>query len=207
MNELPLEKLLQYCSDRSNKMWQSAWKEFHRRYNDFIYRAVVKRCRSWKAARLKDQFSESVNDIVGDVYKILITKLHTFKDSRNKKVFEIWLTQICNRSASYFLRRKFVNVLVAEPAATFMHYVKGVNPFNKLEFYEDLISFLRERKTSRQRLLERDLHIFFLYVWADLPKEIVLRHPCFSDVGERVVYVVVDRLRSTLKKEKDLFLS
>ena len=69
---------------------------------------------------------------------------------------------------------------------------------NRWEIYDNMVSRLRE-SGSKKRNLERDINIFFIYVWADFSEDMILFNPCFSDIGHRVVDNVVNRMRKQLK--------
>ena len=44
------------------------------------------------------------------------------------------------------------------------------------------------------------INLFQFYVWSDLSQPTIQTHPCYAEIGHRVIDNVVNRLRDSLRK-------
>jgi len=196
-----LDELISQCQNPGTAQWEKGWREFLDRYKSGIYNSITKRCLSWNVPRLRSQLSDAVNDIFSEVLAILVKSLGDFKEVENEQKFIAWLNTICNRAASYYLRRQFI-VYMSEVDPSEMHNILGdLNIDSRWEIYDHTVAALRELNSGKKRNLERDINLFHLYVWADFSDDMIQSIPCFNEIGHRVVDNVVNRMRNQLKKK------
>lgn len=200
-SSLSLKELLLYCSDASPGKREAGWREFIRRYKQPIYYHVTRRCRSWNVSRLKRQLSETVNDIISEVYSILFKSLQEFREVDDERKFQFWLITICNRAAGRYLQRQYLSFMADPDVDDYTDFIGGLKFDTRWELYETYVSKIRQMASSKKRNIERDINIFFFYTWADLSQSMILNHPCFHDLGHRVLDNVVNRIRTSLKEE------
>ena len=70
-----------------------------------------------------------------------------------------------------------------------------MQPFSRWELYETVVQYLRGLAGPRKRNLERDIHLFMLYNWADFSEDMIRVTPNFRSMGDRVLDNVINRLR------------
>ena len=195
-----LDRLVSCCSDRNNKDYEQAWRELIKRYKTFIYQIVTHRCIGWRVSRLRRQLSDTVNDVVSEVFVILTRSLSQYKEVEDEKKFRLWLATICNRSAGRFIKREFFTDMADEDMEDFRNYIKEIEFESRWELYESVVIQLRETDSTKKKNLERDINLFQFYIWSDLSQPIILTHPCYETVGHRVIDNVVNRLRKQIQK-------
>lgn len=203
VSSLPLKELLRICTDEHSSHWEAGWREFMTRYKDIIYQQITRRCVSWRVSRLRRQFSDTINDIALQVFEILLKSLSTFREVDNERMFILWLATVCNRATSRYLQREFSDVLTEPDMEEFQNYIRDIGFDERWELYEMIVQQLRGFPGKKKRNLERDINIFLLYTWSDLSQDMILMHPCYKEIGHRVVDNVVNRLREVLRKEKN----
>jgi hypothetical protein len=197
-----LSELIEICQNPGSVYWESGWRDFLNRYKFGIYNSITKRCLGWNVPRLRNQLSDVVNDIASDVFIILCKSLGKFHEVENEQKFIVWLNTICNRAASHYLRKQFIE-LMSEVDPSEMHDIIGsINVDYWWEIYDHTVMILRE-SNGKKRNLERDINIFHLYTWSDFSENMILFIPCFRDMGHRVVDNVVNRMRNQLKNCAD----
>ncbi|MEJ2052541.1 MAG: hypothetical protein P8X42_01360 [Calditrichaceae bacterium] len=188
------------CTSQESARRESGWREFLDRYKAGIYNSITKRCLNWNVPRLRSQLSDVVNDIASEVFTILFKSLEQYQELENEQKFIAWLNTICNRAASHYLRRQFLEYM-SDVDPSEMHSLLGdLSVDNRWEIYDNTVSRLRELNGGKKRNLERDINIFHLYVWSDFSDEMIQFNPCYKDIGHRVVDNVVNRMRNQLKK-------
>ena len=74
-----------------------------------------------------------------------------------------------------------------------------VDPEIKWELFDFVKKSLLE-DTKRKSNADRDLLIFMLYTWSNFSANEVKKLACLSDIGDRVVDLVVNRGREKLNK-------
>ncbi|MCG8604589.1 hypothetical protein MJD09_06250 [bacterium] len=201
-----LRQLLDQCSDPADPYFQSGWGEFYRRFHALIHYQVKINCHKWNAKRLDLQIAETVRDIEAEVYVILSRnnchnlKNYSFRDDERR--FHAWLKRICETTTSYFLKKYFRQLFEKTDVQDFIFYLSGVEDEVSWEYYEMITEVCRQ--SSSRKNLERDLNIFFMNVFADLSEPMIRSHPCFADLGGRVVELAVFRVREALRKNPDL---
>lgn len=195
-------QFLDDCSNPGSTNYEQAWRQFIERYKLFIYNQAAKSCRKWNVPRLNTQYSETVNDIFSEVILVLCGNnckaLKDFRARDNEKMFLSWLAVICSRTTGRFIQRHFSMVLSEAEIDSFIEYLIDLDFDTRWELYEAIVDLLRKNSSSKKRHLERDIHIFLLYTWADFSEPMIKLLPCLSDIGPRVVDVVVNRTRQQL---------
>lgn len=197
-------ELLKHCTDPKSPQRENAWLEFLKRYKIPIYNFIKRRCYSWNVSRLDRQFSDVVDDIVSEVFLILYNSLGTYREVDNEKKFVIWLSTICNRASSHHLQKNFIQVMTDFNIDEFTELVGGLSFDNRWELYESTISRMRRLHGSKKQNLERDMNIFLMYIWSDFSDKMVLAHPCYNQIGGRVIDNVINRMRKLLREDKIL---
>ena len=140
-----------------------------------------------------------VNDIASEVFIILCKSLGQYQEVENEQKFIVWLNTICNRAASHYLKRQFIDSMSDIDPSEMHDLIGGLDIDGCWELYDYTITALREANGRKKRNLERDINIFQLYVWADFSENMILFNPCFEEIGHRVVDNVVNRMRMQLK--------
>jgi hypothetical protein len=206
-NSPTFQQLLESCSDQASPNWERGWREFIKRYKMFIYKKVTRRCSEYRVPRLRRQLSEAVNDIVAKVYfqlyKSQCQALRDFCARDNERRFLAWLATICSRTTSRYIQDYFTMTLVDEEPEEVRDYLTALNFDARWELYEALVEKLRAIARKKRRYLERDIHIFLQYVWADFPAAMMASHPCLKNIGPRVVDNIVNRMRTYLRREEN----
>lgn len=199
-SEFSLAQLITHCSDTNSPQRESAWRQFLKHYKVFIYQAVTRRCLTWRVPRLRRQLSDVVNDIVSEVFIILCKALSDFREVEDEKKFKLWLATISNRAVGRYLQREFFCEMAEPDLEEFRNYIQCLGHDSRWELYENVIEKLLTASGNKKKNLERDINIFLLYTWADLSQPMILSHPCYVDMGHRVIDNVVNRMRDMLKK-------
>lgn len=204
LNNLSLHQLLDICGDIQNPDWERGWRAFLKRYKLFIYKCVSKTCILWNVPRLDRQLSEAVNDVVSDVMILLCRDgckvIKNFRARDNEKMFLSWLATICRRATSRYIQQHFKKNMLNESFESIQTYLGMLNFESKWELYEHLTSELRGLPKAKRKHLERDIHIFQLYIWGDFSPAMITAMPCLKNIGHRVIDNVVNRMRQYLKE-------
>jgi DNA-directed RNA polymerase specialized sigma24 family protein len=197
-----LEKLLADCCDNRSPAREAAWREFLGRYKTYIYQVITHRCLSWQVSRLRRQLSDVVNDIVSEVFAILLNSLDQFRAVEDENKFRSWLATVANRAASRYLKREFISEMADPDLEEFQNYIHGLAFDCRWELFESVVERMRATDSIKKRHLERDINLFQFYVWADLSQAMIQVHPCYVRIGHRVIDNVVNRLRESLRKTR-----
>ncbi|MFZ5516559.1 MAG: hypothetical protein ACOY90_07955 [Candidatus Zhuqueibacterota bacterium] len=196
------QQLIDDCSHPDSADYEHAWRQFIERYKLFIYNHVARSCRKWNVPRLNIQYSETVNDIFSEVIMVLCNNackaLKDFRARDNEKMFLSWLATICSRSTGRFIQSHFTRVLSETEIDTFIEYLIDLDFDTRWELYEAIVARLRSASGAKKRNLERDVHVFLLYVWADFSAPMQKNHPCLKSMEPHAVDVVVNRIRQQL---------
>ncbi|RMH87432.1 MAG: hypothetical protein D6681_15090 [Calditrichaeota bacterium] len=212
---MPFSQLLEWCCTPDSPHYQRAWNEFYRRYNLLMLKAITKRCAQLNVPRLKLQFDEVVHDIFGDVLTTLVQDncrvLRDFRAKDNEGMFKCWLAIICNKRVWRFVNKhlppRMVNTETEHQEFIFEspRFRQHLTEADQWELYEWVVACLRGRESApgteraRQRgNLERDIHIYLLYVWGDFNQEMISSLP-HLDIGHRVTDNVVNRMRERVR--------
>lgn len=204
---MTFEELIDACSHPGSSSWDLGWKEFIRRYKRFIYNNVTKTCVAWNVPRLHKQLTDSVNDVVSEIIYLLCRNeckvLRDFRNRTSEQAFLSWLAVICRRASSRYIQQNFTNVITDGDISEIKKYV-GCLEFNiQWELYEHLVAQCRISSKKKKPNIERDIHIFQLYAWADFSADMISSMPCLKSIGYRVVDNVVNRMRKHLKSNCD----
>ncbi len=204
MKDVPLQELLESCCDAQAARWEAGWSEFIRRYKRFIYQMVARTCVSWNAARLHKQLSETIDDIVSDVFILLCENhgrvLHGFRAKDDERLFLAWLATVCRRKTSRHILRHFSSKMVDAEAGEIPGIVSSIDVERRWELYEHLVGLCRSSAAKNKLFMERDILIFFLYTWADFSTDMIQLLPCLDHIGHRVVDNTVNRMRNSLNR-------
>lgn len=202
---LTLSEMLRYCGEASSPFREIAWREFNQHYGKFIYSCVAKRCRAWNVARLKLQFHEIVDDIVGKVFYELCKEdgkaLRGFKNVNDEKKFHGWLAVICHRVANRFLKQKWLEFREEESAEAVSREDESMDRDVRWELYDSAVLSMRNAAKRPSDLRERNINLFLLSTFGGFSEAAIRRLSCYKDMGERVVQVEVYRLRTTLRED------
>ena len=87
-----LKDILKNISKTNSENYEQCWRDFTKQYKNFIYQVVTRRVLSWNVPRLRNQLSDVVNDIVAEVFIILIKSISTYRELDNEKKFLFWLS-------------------------------------------------------------------------------------------------------------------
>ncbi|MFQ5651861.1 MAG: hypothetical protein ACE5IY_18140 [bacterium] len=205
------DELLSHCGNVSSPYWQGAWSEFDQRYGKFIYKKVAERCAALRPPRLKLQFSETVEDIVSEVQRTLFKDdcraIREFRGRENENIFLAWLKQICYRGTRAYLRRHYKEYFseTNSESLDFLHTSPpDLEDLNRWEVYEEIVHSLRDAAARNARNTERDINIFLLYAMGGFSAEMFKYNPLLSHLGDRVVDVVVNRVRTKVRSNSRL---
>ena len=196
-----LKDILKNISKTNSENYEQCWRDFTKKYKNFIYQVVTRRVLSWNVPRLRNQLSDVVNDIVAEVFIILIKSISTYREIDNEKKFLFWLSTVCNRAASHFLKKQFISTMTDQEIVEVQEYYKVLQTDVRWELYETIVKDLRESSGKSKRNIERDITLFNLYTISDFSPQMIEFTPCFDSIGHRVVDNVVNRARETLKQK------
>jgi len=208
---LTLREILRYCTDRDSPYWGYAWNEFNKRYEKIIYANIKCRCLAWKSVRLKRQLDETVQDIFAKIISELC--MHEFKalrefrghenDEDHERMFLGWLVTVCHHQSNRELKGPWWKVMQDADPQDSAGILRELAPDASWSLYNDVVSLLRD--SAENKLRERDIHIFLLGTFAAF-SEAMVRIPAYmKDLGERVIQVVMFRMRTKIRKWKKFF--
>jgi len=197
-----LKEILEHISDNNSDYYEQSWRKFTKQYKDFIYQVVTRRVLSWNVPRLRNQLSDVVNDIVAEIFIILLKSISSYREIDDEKKFLYWLTTVCNRAASHFLKKQFISTMIDNEIEDLQKYYKVLQNDVRWELYESIVRDLRESSGKSKRNLERDISLFNLYTISDFSHQMIEFTPCFDNIGHRVVDNVVNRTRDILKEKQ-----
>ncbi len=201
---LTLQQLLLYCSNPDSPHWESAWREFLQRYKKPIYRYIDSYCSAWRLPRLKLQFSEVVNDILNDVIYYLCRDefkiLKSYRECGNEKQFLAWLASICISRGTRYLHSFFSESLSEEKVEDLRSSIAELESDLQQELYETMVAKLRSSAGKKKLYLERDIHIFMLYLWSEFSPAQISQLPTIPSVSVGAIYRIIERLRDSAKK-------
>lgn len=204
---LTLDQLLTYCSDLQSPCRECAWREFLRRYKLFMYKIIMRTCNEFNAPRLGRQYSETVNDIFGEIFVKLNTNeckpLRDFRARDNEKKFRGWLAIICQATTGKFIRKHFRNLLLESDIDQVKHYLGGIRQNSLWILYEYFVTEMRAIAKTKRLNLERDIHIFMLFRWQQFTQPMIETHPCLKGIGDQVIDNVNSRMLAGLQASKN----
>jgi len=204
----PFRELLDRCSDPGSEYWQPAWKEFLRRYKNYMYNVILRRSLKFYHSRIRKQLSDVVNDIFSEATLNLCKNdcraLRQFRARDNEKVFLSFLAVVCNITASSYLKKMVLVPVLDENPELIQNVFQSMERDMRWHIFEDCVTILRGAG-RRAPNTERDIAIFNLYVMAGFTTEMILNIPSFSDLGHRVVDNVVHRARNCLKENSSWY--
>jgi hypothetical protein len=209
---MDFEEFFRHLVDPSSPQHQYAWREFLTRYRKMLEDTIAWRCSKWNSKALRKQISEVVDDVLGRVIEILFRKnfkaLKNCKNKDNEGKFISYLRTIANNATSKYLSEYFSKIEISENDLTgdesgFIDTLRGLDDDARWETYEHQVNKIYSRVKRKRGNLERDIHIFWLYVWGDFEKETIVNFPCLQSSGEpHNVDNVVNRIKDLLRKNK-----
>ena len=199
---LKLESILDHCANPVTKQWANAWLQLLNRYEKLIYFFINKSCNSWQISRLNLQRNAVINDIFSDVLYVLYQKIDSFENRDSEQKFISWLQIICNRAAGRYMKRILKEMLSEENIDEFQDYKESFEVTKSWELYENIVSLLRTRLNNK--FAERDIHIFMLNVWSGFKPKHISEHPCFNDLKQNNIEVIISRTKKKLKNNVQL---
>ncbi|MFQ5649320.1 MAG: hypothetical protein ACE5IY_05205 [bacterium] len=195
---------MSYCYDAKSEFHERGWREFLRRYKKFMYNIIINTCRQYRVTRLNRQFSETVNDIFNEALNTLLKDdyraLRSVQAKDNEKQFLSWLAVTCHRCASANIKKYFKNSLVETDPTAFAPYMNTLSYSELWPLYEELVNDMRSSSRASRKNLERDIYLFMLYKWEQLPQPMIRTIPCFKKTGIRVIEVATARMLKYLKE-------
>lgn len=195
-SETPLKNIIRICQDRKSRNYERAWLEFILRFNLHVYKNVNYACLKWKInPKISSQIKDIVNDIVCVIYKNLHKDIIHFKKTDSENSFKAWLTTICHRTVSKEME-KFIQNIWQDIEIDFSDTPKETQ-WELFDFIKRSLSTNSEKKVNAHR----DLLIFMLYTWANFSATDLKQFGCLSDIGDRVVDMVVMRSRQKLNNQ------
>ncbi|MCB0295756.1 MAG: hypothetical protein KDH84_06780 [Calditrichaeota bacterium] len=203
-------ELLAHCCRADSPYHEHAWKIFWDQYYERIFLYSTRSCRRWRLPRLNRQFSEVVKDVVCNVFASLRKGLHTYNLENGEAGFNRWLSTICINATFNYMKSFFesqqdehdpanTEELHAKFSAAFRQELNSLGSTHRRELFEEAVALLRITN-KQKRNLERNINIFYLNIWQDLPQETILAHPCLSGTGHRVIEVETHRMREIIRK-------
>lgn len=205
MKQMSLAELLKCCTDRNSGCWENGWREFMRRYQDFIRKSVKYNGFSIQSQRLNKQRYDAEEDAIAEVLMILMKSLHTFYEHDNEKIFRAWLATVIRRATRSWILKEVVGKFIDKEITDFETLFAELDAFSKYEFYEYMVFLLRSGQKYKSQKIERNIHIFMLNTWMSLSKPTIMGHPCFKEIQqEHFIEVIVNRMRKRLRDSEDL---
>lgn len=157
--------------------------------------------------RLRRQLSDTVNDIIGEVFIILCNNnfkaLRSYEALDNEKKFLSWLATICNRTTSHNIKRYFKDLFVECAPEEIQIYINNLGLNTRWILYEELVTDLRSFAKRDRGNMERDISIFMLYKWEQFSKPMITSHPCLKNIEHHVIDVVVARQLDCLRQQRN----
>lgn len=203
-------ELLAHCSRHDSPYFEAAWAIFWERYSEQVRLHSVRSCRRWQLPRLDRQLPEAVQDVMCNVFASLQKSLHTYNLENGEGGFNRWLSTICINAAYNYMMTFFkipgddhdpahTEEILSQADPAFRVELHGLDAAHRRELFEEVVALLRA-SNKQKRNLERNINIFYLYIWQDLPQETILAHPCLNDTGHRVIEVETHRMREMIRK-------
>lgn len=181
-----------------------------KRYREELENIIAWRCYKWNNKALKKQISDVVDDVLGIVLNILCRNnfraLKNYKNKDEEEKFKSYLRTIASNATSKYLKDNYSGIETSESdifqdESSFLDTLKGMENDARWETYEYFLNRIYSRVKKRRGNLERDIHIFWLYVWGDFDKETIVTFPCLQGSGDpHNVDNVVNRIKDLLRK-------
>lgn len=210
---MSFEELFAHLIDPSSPEHQSAWKEFMRRYEKVIKDTIAWRCYNWNSKALKKQISDVIDTVKLGVLHILcrddFRALKNFRHKDNETRFKAYLRMIATHEASRHLIKYFPKIIIPEPGDEssddnrFLDTLRGIDDQSRWELYEHVVDHFYDQAKKKRGNLERDIHIFWLYVWAEFDHQMIINLPCLRGMEEHNVNVVVNRMKDVIRGKMD----
>jgi DNA-directed RNA polymerase specialized sigma24 family protein len=207
---MKFEELFQHLVDPSSPQHQDAWREFMHRYRKILENNIAWRCRRWNSRALKKQINDVVDDVLGRVLNILCRNnfraLKNYQNKDNEAKFKSYLRIIANNATSKYLKDNYSGKETSESdifrdESSFIDTLRGMEDDARWETYEYFVNKIYSRVKRKRGNLERDVHMFWLYVWGDFDKETIVTFPCLQGSGDpHNVDNVVNRIKDLLRK-------
>ncbi len=202
-NDMTLGDLLDNCTNPNSPVWEKSWQEFLNRYQNFIYKLVLNRCKSWNLQRIKYQLQDEVDDIVFIVIKHLIKDdyrfLKQFQNRDNPQLFLLYLSTLINRITRRHLAIHFNKILDTLEEDQAKDTLKELSPEAGWEIYEELVQSLRNSMINKHPNNERNIHLFLMYTWTDMSIDMLTHNDFYKPMGQNAIYTLINRMRNKIK--------
>lgn len=183
-----------------------------RRYrNNPLENTIAWRCYKWDSKSLKKQISDVVDTVLGEVLRILckndfqVLKNFRHKDSESK--FKAYLRMIASHETSRYLREEFPSGKISEnelpDESDLLDTLRGIDDQSRWELYEEINNCFYDSARKKRGNLERDIHMFWLYVWSEFDQGMIINLPCLLGMEEHNVDVVVNRMKDIIRRKMD----
>ena len=198
-----LKKLLDVCKNKHNSSYETGWREFISRYRRPLYGHVLYSCRAWRVARLNRQLSATVDDIMAEVFQLLMQSIGGFRAVDKPQMFHSWLAIIAYRTTGRYMQRFYMREMIDGDIHELPEIKSQWDPLYRQTLYEYVVDILRSAKASLKGNRERDIHLFMLSVWSDFSLKMLQRHPAFPELDSPyAAKSAIKRIRQELKRIK-----
>ncbi len=208
---LSLRELLKLCTNRTSPEFERAWKVLMARYETYIYTQIRRQCVKWKSERLQLQLDEVAQDIFTKIIEEFCTHdlkaLRDFRgseiDEDNERMFLGWLAVICHNQSNRELRKRWWRVIQSQDSGKLPETIWELETDMIWMLYRDVVCTLRDGAHNKK--LERDMHIFLLFTFGGFTEAMIRVTAYMEKLGNRVIQVVINRMREKLRKRKNDF--
>jgi hypothetical protein len=207
---MTFEELFDHLINSSSSRHQSAWLEFMRRYEKILENTIAWRCYNWNSKALKKQISDVIDTVKSGVLLILCRNdfraLKNFRHKDNEKKFVSYLRMIATNDTGRYLKKNFPRGVITEEELSggenednLLDTLRGMDDEARWEIYEHIVAhFYTDSKRTRGNL-DRDIQMFWLYLWAELDNQMIVSIPCLRGMDPHNVDVVVSRMKNILR--------
>ena len=199
MKKFHLKDFLKICTKPGSPEFESACMCFISQYKAYIYAIVYKRGVLWYQNQQPAEMSETVNDIVHDIYFLLFKNnaraLKNFNASHSELAFRGYLATISDRLTRRILRKKVIHSSIEGRVETKEY---SIDQDKCWQIFDYVVTTLRQKTGRQGKHVEQNILLFNLYTTGDMTREMIQATPIFKKIGHRVVDNVVLRSRAKI---------
>lgn len=181
-----------------------------RRYEKVLENTIAWRCYNWNSKALKKQISDVIDTVKSAVLLILCKDdfrvLKNFRHKDNEKRFIAYLRMIATNETGRHLKKNFPRELIPEEELSggeneenLLDTLRGMDEQSRWEIYEHVVAHFYEGSKKTRGNLDRDIQMFWLYLWGELDNQMIVSIPCLRGMDAHNVDVVVSRMRKILR--------
>jgi len=207
---MSFEELFAHLINPSSPRHQFAWREFMRRYEKILENTIAWRCYNWNSKALKKQISDVIDTVKSAVLLILCKDdfrvLKNFRHKDNERRFIAYLRMIATHDTGRHLKKNFPRELIPEEELSggenednLLDTLRGMDEQARWEIYEHVVAHFYEGSKKSRGNLDRDIQMFWLYLWAELDNQMIVSIPCLRGMDAHNVDVVVSRMKKILR--------